>query len=188
MRIYRLSRRNSACQRMWNRSESSEFIFLYLSEASYDDVFSLMDLCLWPTLLPLSGQIAAWRIFFRGVAALTSLWMLQDPTCSHRQGFAVCFLYLSQFFYFLSISSLHRENFSWIAAAVVALTIAMLVVRFHGHIVAREVGKACAIWFSCEKTTTFWGHGSLVAFDFSIHGRVVHHQWIYGKWIWINEI
>lgn len=83
----------------------SEFIFLYLSEASYDDVFSLMDLCLWPTLLPLSGQIAAWRIFFRGVAALTSLWMLQDPTCSHRQGFAVCFLYPLQF---LIISAFHR--------------------------------------------------------------------------------
>ena len=40
----------SGCGTDLNHSES---IFQILSEASYDDVFSLMDLCLWPTLLPL---------------------------------------------------------------------------------------------------------------------------------------
>lgn len=114
----------------------SEFIFLYLSEASYDDVFSLMDLCL-------------------GQHCFLSLDRLQRGNfseVSQRSRHCECCRTLHahtgkapQFvFYILTISWLHRENSSWIAAAVVAPTIAMLVVRFHGHIVAR-VGKACAI-------------------------------------------
>lgn len=143
-RIYRLSRRNSACQRMWNRSESFWIYFPVFERG-----------ILW------------WCFFPHGFVPLANIASSQWTDCSVADFFPRCrsahvivnvagpymltqarlriLFSLSFAVFFLSISWLHRENFSWIAAAVVALTIAMLVVRFHGHIVAREVGKACAI-------------------------------------------